>query len=186
MAPPAISDPPPCPPTAPDWFRNGHAEVTRCNLGAHFNALLAAWTRIEAASRFENSAGAITKHLRPEQVNRWIHCGRGRKGRPDMTVRNPAEYGRQWWAWWDTLQPAWRGKDSAGAWLIAGSYGKEWDELMFWGQNGVLSVVASLYFWGCAVQENVELVGDWEVAVNNAAWVCEGLALFHEAFKKRF
>ncbi|KAJ7020549.1 hypothetical protein C8F04DRAFT_974155, partial [Mycena alexandri] len=178
--------PPACPPHAAEWFTYAHSEMTRRNLGAHFNAVLAAWGRIEAASRFEHSSGAISKQFRPEQVNRWIQCGRGRKGKADTSVPNPAQYERQWWAWWNSLQLGWRGKDLQGDWAVVGPYGKEWEGLLFWGQNGVLSIMASLYFWGCGVQEDEGSLGQWERAVNDVAWVFEGLALFHEAFKKRF
>ncbi|KAJ7750538.1 hypothetical protein B0H16DRAFT_1266714, partial [Mycena metata] len=172
-----VSGAPVCLPRAPEWFMYAHAEMTRRKLGAHFNALLAAWARIEAASRFEQSGGALSKQQRPEQVSRWIQCGRGRKGRLDTAVLNPAQYEAQykaqWWAWWGSLQPTWRGKDSDGEWVLTGPYGKDWGGLMFWGQNGLLSVVAALYFWGCAVQEDENLLGRWERAVHDAAWICE-------------
>ncbi|KAJ7711502.1 hypothetical protein B0H16DRAFT_1343728, partial [Mycena metata] len=177
--------PPTCPPQAASWFVYTHEQMTQRHLGPHFNGLLAAWIRIEAASRFEHSSGAITKKMRPEQVNRWIQCGRGQRGNPDTSVPNPAQYERQWWAWWNSLQPVWRGKDADGDWSVAGAYGKEWDGLLFWGQNGILSVVAALYFWGCAVQEDEECLRAWERAVNDVSWICEGLALFHESFKKK-
>ncbi|KAJ7165267.1 hypothetical protein C8R46DRAFT_863722, partial [Mycena filopes] len=162
-----------CPPRAPKWFSHAHGHLGRQNLGAHFNSLVAAWIRIEAASRFEHS-GALLKKLRPEQVNRWIQDARGQRNRPDPPVNNPVEYEHQWWAWWDSLQPAWRGKDAAGSWKVTEPYGKDWgDPLLVWGQNGVLSVVAALYFWGCAVQNDEELLGKWEAAVNDAAWMFE-------------
>ncbi|KAJ7765195.1 hypothetical protein B0H16DRAFT_1263707, partial [Mycena metata] len=103
----AVSDAPACPPQAPLWFVYAHNQMTQQNLGAHYNALLAAWARIEAASRFESS-GTISKQFRPEQVNRWIQYGRGRNGRPDTTITNPTQYEHQWWTWWGALQPGWR------------------------------------------------------------------------------
>ncbi|KAJ7165387.1 hypothetical protein C8R46DRAFT_1035961 [Mycena filopes] len=181
----AESDLPTCPPRAPEWFVHAYQQMTQHNLGVHFNAVLAAWIRIEDASRFEHS-GSITKKLRPQQVNIWIQYARGKKGGADLTVKNPTEYEKQFCAWWDSLQPAWRRRDSAGAWLVSEPYGKEWDALCCWGQNACLSIVAGLYFWGRAVDDSEQLLERWEMAVNDVAWVFEGLAIFHEAFKKRF
>ncbi|KAJ7800486.1 hypothetical protein B0H14DRAFT_3490662 [Mycena olivaceomarginata] len=43
----------PCPTGAPTWFVDARRQMTAVGLGCHFDALLAAWTRIEDASRFE-------------------------------------------------------------------------------------------------------------------------------------
>ncbi|KAK7021589.1 hypothetical protein R3P38DRAFT_3196338 [Favolaschia claudopus] len=43
----------PCPPHAPKWFCDAFALMTAEELGCHYSALIAAWTRMEEASRFE-------------------------------------------------------------------------------------------------------------------------------------
>ncbi|KAJ7712967.1 hypothetical protein DFH07DRAFT_691429, partial [Mycena maculata] len=91
-------------------------------------------------------------------------------------VQDPKKYVRDWWGWWGGLQPEWRTKDSEGTWVIRGDYGKEWDVLSFWGINGTLSVVASVYFWGCSVQGDSAELEEWECAANDVAWIFEGLA----------
>jgi hypothetical protein len=159
--------------------------MTKVNLGAHFNALLDAWTRSEAACQFENPRAALPKSHRPEQIAHWIKDARGNRNRPDPSVKNTAQYETEWWAWWDSLQPEWRTRHADGSWVVGGPYGKDWDTLAYWGENGVLSVVAALYFWGCAVQTGGDAQERWELAVNDVSWVFEGLAAFHESFKKR-
>jgi hypothetical protein len=89
--------------------------------------------------------------------------------------------------WWGSLQPEWREKDADGSWSVARGYGgggREWGPLYQWGVNGVLSVVASLYFWGCSVPETGR--AEWEAAVNDVAWMFEGMATYYELFGKRF
>jgi hypothetical protein len=181
----AVSNPPSCPPRTAEWFSHALGEVTKVNLGAHFNALLEAWTRMEAACGFENAKPALPKKHRPEQVDRWIRDARGRRNRPNPPIKKLQPYELEWWAWWDGLQPEWRKKDADGSWVVGGAYGKDWDTLTYWGENGLLSVVASLYFWGCAVQDEGNGEERWERAVNDVAWILEGLALFYESFKKR-
>ncbi|KAJ7446849.1 hypothetical protein B0H11DRAFT_1745371 [Mycena galericulata] len=178
------SKPPACPAKAAEWFSHAFEEMTKVNLGGHFNAVLDAWVRIEAACAFENPKMALPSKGRPEHVGRWIQGARGRRNQQNPVVHDPVKYAKEWWIWWNSLQPEWRVKESDGiAWVVGGAYGKEWDSLTFWGQNVV--VVASLYFWGCAVADAAEEQEAWELAVNDVAWVFEGLALFHEKFKKR-
>jgi hypothetical protein len=55
-----------------------------------------------------------------------------------------------------------------------------------WGVNGILSLVASLYFWGCAVYEQVELRTQWEQAISDVVWMLEGMATYYEKFGKKF
>jgi hypothetical protein len=54
------------------------------------------------------------------------------------------------------------------------------------GANGVLSIVASLFFWGRAVQHEPELRFAWEAAVGDVVWMLEGMATYYEMFKGKF
>ncbi|KAK6966800.1 hypothetical protein R3P38DRAFT_2815716 [Favolaschia claudopus] len=182
----SAAEAPPYPPHAAPWFRDAYAAMTRIDLGPHFHALVAAWTRMEAASRFEHSESNLSPKLRPKQVGAWIAANR--RG-TDPLVENPTEYAAQWQQWWDSLQPSWRSRDAEGRWSISATYGgagREWGPLYRWGVNGVLSILASLYFWGCAVQSNQDLLPLWEAAVVDVVWMLEGMALYYEMFKGKF
>jgi hypothetical protein len=50
----------------------------------------------------------------------------------------------------------------------------------------VLSIVASLYFWGHVVHEKSELCAQWDAAVGDVVWVLEGMAVYYEMFKCKF
>ncbi|KAJ6503113.1 hypothetical protein DFH09DRAFT_944205 [Mycena vulgaris] len=177
-----------CPTGAADWFANGYAAMTQVSLGCHFDALIAAWTRIEYASRFEHSSSNLSTKDRPKQVGTWIALQRGKRGAGPPEVTDSVAYAAQWQLWWDSLQPAWRGRDANGAWSVAeyGEGGKDWGPLYRWGVNGALSLVASLYFWGCGVLQRGESAETWETAVCDVTWMLEGMAIYYEKFNRRF
>lgn len=184
-----VSMAPKCLPNAATWFVDAHAQMTKVDLGCHFHALTAAWVRVEAASRYEQGPTKLCTINRPVQVKNWIAKERGK--RPcDTSIPDPAAYAAGWQLWWDSLQPAWRTKDAEGAWSVSGGYGdgrKEWGPLFQWGQNGVLNIVASLFFWGVAVRESTpELQSVWEECVLDVVWMLEGLATYYEMWNCKF
>ncbi|KAK7053554.1 hypothetical protein R3P38DRAFT_2378051, partial [Favolaschia claudopus] len=154
------------PPNAPAWFTDAHASMTHIDLGCHYRPIVAAWTRMEAASRFEHSESNLSAKSRPKSIGVWIRS----KRTAAASINDPVQYAEEWRAWWDLLQPSWRTKDKDGQWAITATYGgagREWGPLYRWGINGILTVVASLYFWGCVVQGKPEFLGSWERAVQD-------------------
>lgn len=162
--------------------------MTEQNLGSHYDAVVEAWTRLEVASRYEAGPTKLPRPGRPDPVTNWINGAQGK--RPALTaVTKPSEYEVIWHAWWSTLQPSWRKLETDGTWSVAGGYGadgKEWGPLYQWGVNGTLSIVASLYFWGCAVQEDYTQRLAWEAAVLDVSWMLEGMACYYEKFYRKF
>ncbi|KAJ7123802.1 hypothetical protein C8R43DRAFT_958954 [Mycena crocata] len=177
---------PTCPAKAAPWFVAAHASMTAVDLGCHFNALLEAWTRVEDASRFEQGMQKLSNRVRPKEVGIWINKQRGKI--PE--VKEVGEYAAAWRIWWASLQPAWRVMGSDGRWEVTGGYGpdgKEWGPLFRWGVNGTLSIVASLYFWGCALPDSdPDARTSWETEVQDVVWMLEGLATYYEMWKRRF
>ncbi|KAJ7430536.1 hypothetical protein B0H11DRAFT_1763961 [Mycena galericulata] len=179
----------PCPSKAAEWFVDAHAAMTRQDLGCHFDALVAAWMRLEIASKYAQAPTNLPSKGRPKQVGAWIAAARGKRGTADPKVTDPAKYTVEWQGWWDALQPKWRQKDADGRWSTTGEYGKdgsEWGPLYQWGVNGTLSLLASLYFWGCAVHGDADLEVSWEAAVLDVSWMLEGMAVYYEKFNRRF
>ncbi|KAJ6460160.1 hypothetical protein C8R47DRAFT_994216 [Mycena vitilis] len=179
----------PCPNDAPLWFVSAREQMITIDLGCHFDALLAAWTRIEYASRFENGPTNLSARRRPKQVGNWINAGRGKRT-ADLAIPDHAAYAEGWQAWWDSLQPIWRKRAKDGNWSTEGGYGKDgtdWGPLYQWGVNGMLNIVASLYFWGCSLVSG-DLRGDlrWETAVIDVTWMMEGMAVYYERFNRKF
>ncbi|KAF8170465.1 hypothetical protein K438DRAFT_1613950 [Mycena galopus ATCC 62051] len=169
------------PPKAAAWFANTFSQVTAVNLGPHFDALLAAWIRIETASKFEIGKYALTSKGRPAEVSRWI----GGHHTKVPEVRNVTAYAKAWWKWWDSMQPEWRVRGADAKWEVQAEYGEWEDELLVWGKNGHLALVGSLYFWGCAVLGSATLHSDWEAAVLDVTWILEGIALDYEDYVEK-
>ncbi|KAJ7751468.1 hypothetical protein B0H14DRAFT_3513252 [Mycena olivaceomarginata] len=175
-----------CPSSAPTWFSEAHAKLTAIDIGPHYAAVVAAWTRLEEASRFEQGPTNLPSKNRPKEVTAWISSGR--KQTSNTEVSEPAEFADTWYTWWDLLQPAWRRQEGDGVWSTSsyGEGGREWGPLYQWGVNGTLSIVASLYFWGCAVRGKEELRTRWEAALSDVVWMLEGMATYYEKFEKKF
>ncbi|KAJ7875687.1 hypothetical protein B0H13DRAFT_2347995 [Mycena leptocephala] len=80
--------------------------------------------------------------------------------------------------WWTSLQPswcgAWHGRTGAAPALLLGS---EWGKLAVFGQNGLLSMVAMLYWWGFAEKKKgVAASSDgWEEVALDILNVLQGL-----------
>ncbi|KAJ6568309.1 hypothetical protein DFH09DRAFT_877301, partial [Mycena vulgaris] len=134
-----------CPNDAAQWFRLVFAEVSQEEVGGRYQELLTAFVELERAYGFENGPGVLAKKGRPLQVSDWI--GRGRKKGP-RAIPKVEKFEVQWWAWWRSIQPAWRkvGVDGRPLRGEGEVYGEDWGGLVLPGQNGVLSVVATLYW----------------------------------------
>ncbi|KAJ7836512.1 hypothetical protein B0H13DRAFT_2368683 [Mycena leptocephala] len=116
----------------------------------------------------ENPQTGVGGEDRPAEVFRWIKSGRGirQKGPYDAGITNLR----------DEVEIT-SGKAGGGH-----SVDCDWDLFWFPGQNGCISIVASLYFWGSSrsalggeggwEDENRE---EWERAVADVVWILEGL-----------
>ncbi|KAJ7687066.1 hypothetical protein B0H14DRAFT_2654051 [Mycena olivaceomarginata] len=105
-------------------------------------------------------ASALPCKFRPKQVTTWISNARGKRGET-LAVADLWQYGVEWKTWWDSLQPEWREKAADGLWSVARGYGG-----------------------GGTVRETRSV--EWEAAVNDVAWMFEGIATYYELFNKRF
>ncbi|KAJ7169407.1 hypothetical protein C8R46DRAFT_848851, partial [Mycena filopes] len=170
------------PPEALPWLREALKALLRRDLGVHFQTLVETLIRVE--ERFgwiEGAPRGITKNLRPDELTSWISAGRGKRSKNayDAGIRDIAGYAARWTAWWDSLQPDWRAREDDKRWRVYSEYdvGMDWGSLASPGQNGGLSLVAGLYFWGTACLDvpgttaaEKEL---WETALLDVVWVLE-------------
>jgi hypothetical protein len=166
---------------APAWLRDSVALFRTEELGCHFTSVLAALVKVETVFGFdEETYGVLRADSRPDPINKWIKGGRTTKTTKIPPVKNVAKYAAQWQQWWDILQPEWRRRDGEGNWLTGGEaeYGgdNQWCELDKPGPNGCLSVVAGLYIWGVCKDQPDDVKAHWTEAVQDVAWILEGLA----------
>ncbi|KAJ7017138.1 hypothetical protein C8F04DRAFT_907552, partial [Mycena alexandri] len=143
-----------CPLDAPAWVGNAFAQISGKDIGEHYEEVLDAWLGLERKYGFTagSSNSSFSRVARPQEVTDWIRDGRGRSV-GIRAIANLEAFEKTWWAWWTALQPAWR-KPAQGQLSPPAAPGMmDWGKLIVPGQNGLLSVVAALYWWGVAEKE---------------------------------
>ncbi|KAJ7017740.1 hypothetical protein C8F04DRAFT_1278922 [Mycena alexandri] len=184
-APPAPNPPSPpsipiiVPAKAPAWLASSVEDLTRVDLGCHYTSVVAALIRLETAAKYGNNnegrLPAAQKGLsaRPKVISAWIRGGRGTRSKVAPTVGNVAAFVTEWDGWWDAMQPEWRERNRQGRWRVDPPHRKEGDcgVLETYGINGILSVVAGIYFWGVAVVSggDEEQTARWDNAVQDVS-----------------
>ncbi|KAJ7722531.1 hypothetical protein B0H16DRAFT_1266073, partial [Mycena metata] len=174
---------PPCPADAAAWFSAAYRDITKVDVGGNFNALLGVFCELERAYKWEK--GRKNKELgkvnRPPAASDWISRARGSRVRPESNtvpkIVSLAVYEREWWSWWATLQPDAGRPNRFARETYPTPKPENWDPLRVPGQNGILTVVATLYWWGL---KNLE-IGEredkesWVEAVADVKWMVKGM-----------
>ncbi|KAJ7034650.1 hypothetical protein C8F04DRAFT_932620, partial [Mycena alexandri] len=145
-------------------------------------------TELERAYKWDKGKKnqELGKVNRPPAVSNWIGRARGSRARPETDtapkIASLAVYEREWWKWWAGLQPAWRAQASGRSDRFSRTayppqQRENWHPLRVPGQNGVLSIVASLYWWGLKNQAEVERENEesWAEAVADVKWMLQGM-----------
>ncbi|KAJ7102960.1 hypothetical protein C8R43DRAFT_963850 [Mycena crocata] len=168
------------PEDTPPWLRDAVGHLQEPDLGCHYKALLVALIRLEESAGYESTTSLPVSKLRPAEVKKWIRGARGAKLKELPTTSKPAAYADSFNAWWDSLQPLWRERNTDGTWKVGGKCGKEWGGLDCAGVNGTISIVGALHFWGTSAAHTEETRAVWETAVLDVAWMLESMdaALF--------
>ncbi|KAJ7625134.1 hypothetical protein DFH06DRAFT_1008265, partial [Mycena polygramma] len=168
------------------WLRDSVEVLCRVDLGPHFHSLLETLIRVEELHGFaEMPRRAYPAVSRPVEVGIWIGRHRGTKSAYPYSpqIENVVDYTNRWQQWWDTLQPAWRQRDTF-RWKTPETYPAncDWGVLAKPGPNGALGLVASLYFWGFT-RNALGPGGGWSTlnqtkwndALQDVLWVLEGV-----------
>jgi hypothetical protein len=156
----------------PVWFRNGYGVLKEANLGEKWEDLLVKYVAIETQVKFINPKGAmhaLSLDKCPTEVEWWI--GRARKLQP--AIKNIPKFETSFWAWWKALQPRWREvRDVPGVLTHAHRQGDgDWSELDKPGQNGFLTVISLLSWWGQALRGGSLGMVEWQAATDDVNWV---------------
>lgn len=156
---------------APDWLKNAMSMMAAVNLGSKWSQLLRAWLDFETHEGWSASSRLKTTH-RPAAIAQWVRRARSPTWRP--AIRNGNSYGRDHAKWWESLQPAWRfSKD--GSLNTKATIG-DWETLRKPGINGLLSVLASLFYWGLVVKAAGKGLDDWSVSISDCLLCLNKLA----------
>lgn len=151
----------------PDWVAKVTSLFESTNLGPEWAALLSGWFKFEEQAGFQDS-GKLGTRRRPRAVSDWIQRARTPTFRPEIT--DVDEFAADFTAWWQSLQPEWRCSGNGEAARDDG----DWKDIRRSGVNGLVSVVAALFFWGNAIQPAGDRV-DWLEALGDVTYVFEHL-----------
>ena len=162
----------------PSWFKDAHQLLPSQDLGPEFTSLINQLIKFEKLTDFaagERSAGFRSDKRLPE-VRFWI--SRGRTTQPKIS--NLANFEKNWWKWWKGLQPPWR-----AVFEVEGSLdrthrpvltcGRDWSAINKHGRNAFFSIMATLFWWGTALSKPPTEDSSWLAAVEEVAWVLDGL-----------
>ncbi|KAF8175354.1 hypothetical protein BJ912DRAFT_804758, partial [Pholiota molesta] len=108
--------------------------------GRAWTQLVRAWAHFEKAERYEEKAKLRTEG-RPACVAAWIARARSTTYRPNLVKLSLFE--KAFNTWWVGLQPAWRVENGEILRTQTGNL----EDLRRPGKNGLLSVLAALFFW---------------------------------------
>ncbi|KAJ7053019.1 hypothetical protein C8F01DRAFT_933459, partial [Mycena amicta] len=132
--------------------------------------LLRDFLELEREYGWEDSGDCLSTKSRPDAVSAWVR--NGRRANTKIDIRNLDTYENRWWGWWRSNQPTWRRSGGEDAPLTRpDADGGSWQPLKAPGQNGMLLVVASLFWWGRTEKERrgSQSTG-WGQAVEEVRW----------------
>lgn len=153
---------------APAWFTNVVRMFEGSNLDACWIELVKQWSSFEQRESYSEVRKLSPKN-RPAVVGQWIARARSAAWRPNISDLPGFE--REFQQWWLTIQPPWRVSNGK---LLKDAVDGDWDCLRRPGLNGIVSVLAALFYWGVVVKEKparkkawVAAVGDCQVALHH-------------------
>ncbi len=167
---------------APTWFKVSYEFFKDAvpTLGPRWQRLVDCFTLLKEENNFEKR-GELAGDGRPAMLSKWIQYGRLTRSKTMPTTldaSNLAAFKHAYQTWYDGLQPDWREKEGED-WKRPklGRKQQDWGLLDVRGINGMLSVVACLYWWGMVVSEQAQSDFDeWERAAEDVSWVMEKMA----------
>jgi hypothetical protein len=129
-------------PNAPSWFKDALVMLTKKDLGDEWVLLLDAWAEFELKEKYKDTD--LGKTSRPSFIADWIKRKRSATWHP--SIGDIDVYCQQFNQWWHSLQPAWRQADNGS--VLTDLVDGDWTVLRKSGKNGLLSVLAALFYWG--------------------------------------
>ncbi|KAK0449366.1 hypothetical protein EV421DRAFT_1732637 [Armillaria borealis] len=163
------------PATALDWFHTAYTAFAVQSLDAEFHQSLRKYVLLEEKKDFDGPRIGLAPKGRPQLLTKWIGQGRMQGAMPVLSTASIDNYEKEWWSWWESLQPSWRNRDTAGK-LVQSMYGNCWEELNIGGTNGWLGIVAMLFWWGVVVQRSSpDHRASWQEALKDVCWMINGL-----------
>jgi len=157
----------------PDWFIAAVAMLEgEKGLGPTWGKLVKVWITFEGrdGAVYKGTRKLLTTH-QPDVIKAWIGRAQSSTWRP--VILDTSAYEAEFMLWWAALQPSWR-KSGDGSLIFSKVVG-DWEVLRRPGVNGMLSVLAGLFFWGVALRDSGIVCKGWNRAVSDCLVVLSSL-----------
>ena len=178
------------PAVLPQWFKNSRELFGKLSaIHPLWDELTGKWMMFEETKDYAGLS-KITAGGRPECVTYWIRCARTANpnfASKNYDINNHSAYARMFWKWWITLQPEFRNENinEDGTLKMVDPLPEDqdaWEPIAVSGVNGLVSVIAALFFWGIRVhgmpqqsyreeQAKTKSIGPWLGAVQDVIFV---------------
>ena len=142
-------------------------------LGGIWSSLVQAWLAFERKESKQTPSILNSTH-RPVIVRDWIQRARSASYRP--AIESTLEFEKAYMSWWKELQPDWRMSSSRQ--IAYSKVDGDWDGIRTASRNGLLSVVAALFFWGVALKKTKKTAYEdkgWKLGTDDCLRVLNGL-----------
>jgi len=144
-------------------------------LGSGWSSLVQAWLAFERKEHQQTPSILNSTH-RPQVIRDWIQRARSVSYR--LVIASTADFEKAYMSWWKELQPEWRVSSSGH--IVYSKVDGDWGGMRTAGRNGLLSVVAALFFWGVALKKTKTVPHDdkgWKVGTEDCLRVLNGLTV---------
>ena len=172
----AVTKTTPSPPTAtsdPPWLTSAISMFGAEELGGNWLLLVQAWSGFERKESKQTPSILNSTH-RPSVIRDWIQRARSVSYRP--AIDSIPDFEKSYMLWWKELQPEWRMSSSQQ--IAYSEVDGDWDGIRTAGRNGLLSVVAALFFWGVALKKAKKSAQEdkgWKVGIDDCLRVLNAL-----------
>ncbi|KAF9470946.1 hypothetical protein BDN70DRAFT_939309 [Pholiota conissans] len=155
----------------PDWFLKVYQMFLSKDLGPSWLCLVRLWAQFEKDSQYEEEE-KLGVAARPPCIKAWIARARSPTYKPDLGALPLFE--KSFRAWWTGLQPEWQLEGADG--VLKQQQG-DLDCLRRPGKNGLVSVIAALFFWAAYAEEKgcTGWKQAWKASVGDVYWVVQNL-----------
>ncbi|KAF5342740.1 hypothetical protein D9758_015909 [Tetrapyrgos nigripes] len=171
-----------------DWFYKAF-HFLNDDLGIQYRNLLENWVILERNREWSQGlkSRSLDAKYRPREVSRWIGGARYRDSvkRTCIASERIIDFTKDFWQWWCNLQPEWRPTIEVDTVakprvLTTNDENKSWKKLNVAGQNGWLSLIVCVKWWGLALQSQAcnapaAWKEDWEQATDDLLGSLEGV-----------
>ena len=149
----------------PPWVSKSLDLFRSTSLGPEWDELVAGWLHFERTTEFMG-VSKLGHQNRPPAIGDWIQRARSPTFHPNIV--DLGTYSSNFDAWWRSVQPYWRMDPYSNRLLRDGD---DFERIRLIGPNGLVSVIAALFFWGHKIQGSTARKSIWKERLGDVAYI---------------